>query len=219
MRGAAVGIGIAGSVTLGLIVAPYSNSATAPGRDTVVTSSVPWHVVADARRSRRQRDDSPAPTKSVWARPKKINLPLGTLRIPAIRLQSPIRMGIDDRVVKLGPGLWPGTSLPGKPGNAVLAGHRTTHTHPFEDLDRLHRGDAVFTKLRSRHWIRFKVFQKKIVPEARYARFVLRQPRRPGARLITLFACTPKGYRSHRIVVRAKARRINAADKEDGHAR
>lgn len=143
--------------------------------------------------------------EGVWARPARAHVPLGRISIPSLDVRAKFRLGVDDAVVRLGPGLWPGTPLPGVQGNAVLAGHRTSYTHPFGDLDRLHRGDVVRTRTRGGHATVFRVFEVTTVPEANYQEFVLRPPRHPEARVITLFACTPKGFRTHRIVVRARA--------------
>lgn len=146
--------------------------------------------------------------KDVWVQPgKKRNVPVGRMSIPSIDIDVPFRLGVHDAIVQLGPGLWPGTPFPGEPGNAVFAGHRTTYTHPFGDLDLLDEGDRIHTTTHGRHHTEFRVFRITIVQEAQYADFVLKQPRRPGVRMITLFACTPKGSRSHRIVVQAKVSR------------
>jgi LPXTG-site transpeptidase (sortase) family protein len=144
-----------------------------------------------------------------WTAPDAVNIPVGRMVIPAIRLDTAFRFGVHDAIVRVGPGLWPGTPLPGAPGNAVFAGHRTTHTHPFGDLDLLERGDAIVTRVPGLGHTVFRVFRVAIVPEADYADFVLRQPAGAHARLITLFACTPKGQRTHRIVVQGRARPTN----------
>jgi LPXTG-site transpeptidase (sortase) family protein len=146
--------------------------------------------------------------KGLWAKPKGTNVPVGRLRIPAIGLDTPFRLGIHDDVVELGPGLWPGTPLPGDVGNAVFAGHRTTYTHPFGDIDFLHKGNVITTQIQGRGRTFFRVIKTTVVPEFDYADFVLRQPQRRRARMVTLFACTPKGFRTHRIVVQARASRI-----------
>jgi sortase A len=143
----------------------------------------------------------------VWSEPSGINVPVGRIAVPEIGLDAPFRFGVHDAIVRLGPGLWPGTPLPGRPGNAVFAGHRTTYTHPFGDLDLLERGDLIATRVPGVGRTVFRIFRTVIVPEAEYAEFVLRQPAAAGARVITLFACTPKGQRSHRIVVQGRARR------------
>lgn len=140
-----------------------------------------------------------------WIQSKATRVPVGSLTVPAIGLRAPFRLGVHDAIVELGPGLWPGTPYPGEAGNAVFAGHRTTHTHPFLDLDLLEIGDVVKTRVLGRQGsATFKVSNVVVVPEERYADFVLRQPRQPSTRMLTLFACTPKGSRTHRIVVQAK---------------
>ena len=214
MRRSAVVLAVGGAAVLGLTLAPPPNMA-APTRASNSSSigdfsSASYATVRHGVRRANARGDA----RRIWARPRRINVPIGRLRIKAIGLDAPIRNGIHNRVVRLGPGLWPGTPLPGTPGNAVIAGHRTTFTHPFRDLNHIRRGHVVRVRLRGRHWVAFKVFSKKVVRESRYVSFVLRQPRRATSRLITLFACTPKGQRTHRIVVRAKARRADVAEKE-----
>ncbi|CAN5577703.1 hypothetical protein BH20ACT21_BH20ACT21_21180 [soil metagenome] len=157
-------------------------------------------VVAD-----RRPTSAYARRKGVWARPSRRDVPLGRVTIPSLDVRAKFRLGVHDRIIRLGPGLWPGTPFPGVQGNAVLAGHRTSYTHPFADLDLLRRGDVIRTRARGGRITVFRVFRIATVEEASYQEFVLRQPRRPGARVITLFACTPKGMRTHRIVVRARA--------------
>lgn len=169
----------------------------------------------DGRRPPEQRDsprgDSPAVGASIDDKGIPISfkrgrqIALGRIEIPAISLKTKFFEGVTDESVKRGPGHWPGTPLPGAAGNSVFAGHRTTYTHPFEDLNLLQRGDKVWTGLRNATATTYRVTKKTVVAEADYANFVLRQPEAKRARMITLFACTPKGSRTHRIVVQAKA--------------
>jgi sortase A len=130
---------------------------------------------------------------------------LGQMKIPAIGLKTKFYDGVVDEAVKLGPGHWPGTPGPGQRGNSVFAGHRTTHTRPFGDLDLLQPGARIHIGMRNASPTTYRVVRTIIVPEAEYANVVLKQPRDKRVRLITLFACTPKGSRSHRIIVQAKA--------------
>ena len=132
-------------------------------------------------------------------------VPVGYIEIPAIGVETRFFDGVVDEAVKRGPGHWPGTPWPGETGNAVFAGHRTTFTKPFADLDLLKKGQIVRAQVRNGPRTTYKVFRKIVVPEAKYAAFVLRQPKKNNIRMITLFACTPKGFRTHRIVVQAKA--------------
>lgn len=157
------------------------------------------------------RNDSPTAGAAIDDKSAPISfkrghqIALGRIEIPAISLKTKFFEGVTDASVEMGPGHWPGTPLPGASGNSVFAGHRTTHTHPFKDLDRLERGDKVWTGLRNAKPTTYRVFRKTVVAESDYVDFVLKQPRGKRARVITLFACTPKGSRTHRIVVQAKA--------------
>lgn len=130
---------------------------------------------------------------------------LGSLRIPVIKLETDVYSGVHDSIVELGPGLWPGTPLPGTAGNAVLAGHRTSHTHPFRDLDKLTAGDLIQVTQGSGPTTDFQVVSVVTVRESEYVEYVLAEPASADAVSITLFACAPKGSRTHRIVVRATA--------------
>ncbi|MGH2773825.1 MAG: sortase [Actinomycetota bacterium] len=130
---------------------------------------------------------------------------LGTMAIPAIGVSTKFYSGVIDEVVEKGPGLWPGTPVPGGPGNAVFAGHRTTFTAPFGDLDLLSNGNEVKTTVGRNDSVTYRVYRTTVVPEAEYVDFVLRQPDNKRARTITLLACEPKGQRTHRIVVQARA--------------
>ena len=51
--------------------------------------------------------------------------------------------GVDLWLLDEGPGHFPGTPLPGQPGNAAIAGHRTTYMAPFNRIDELEPGDTI----------------------------------------------------------------------------
>lgn len=130
---------------------------------------------------------------------------LGSIRIPAIDLDAAYFAGVHDAVVARGPGLWPGTPVPGAAGNSVFAGHRTTHTRPFEDLDRLKPGDVIEATGGSDVVTEFRVVSIKTIRESEYVEYALADFDPDGSPSITLLACAPKGSRTHRIVVRATA--------------
>jgi len=168
-----------------------SNGSAAGNKDRIEGDS----PIAGSKKTKRIR----------FVIPKERFVPIGRLRIPEINLDVAFRDGVHEEILIEGPGHWPGTPLPGESGNAVLSGHRTTYTHPFGDLNLLEPGDTVKAKLTGEKMVRFEVTKNTVVPEAEYADFVLEQPKRPKVRSITMFACHPKGYRTYRIVVRAKA--------------
>lgn len=130
-------------------------------------------------------------------------VPVGRITIPAMDLSTSYFEGVHDTVINKGPGHWPGTPLPGQPGNAVFSGHRATHGAEFVDLDVLRPGDEVRVNVGDDAYT-YRVRGTSIVPESRYVPYVTRQPASGGARLLTLFACNPVFDSTHRIVVRAQ---------------
>ena len=69
--------------------------------------------------------------------------PIARIDIPAIGVRKTIVQGISRPSLRAGPGHYPTTPMPGQPGNAAIAGHRTTHGSPFLDLDLLQPGDRI----------------------------------------------------------------------------
>ncbi len=65
------------------------------------------------------------------------------LVIPKIHLDVFVVQGVSDDDLRLGPGHYPGTVLPGQDGNAAIAGHRTTYGAPFFSLNELAPGDDI----------------------------------------------------------------------------
>lgn len=78
--------------------------------------------------------------------------PVPTLGDPFARIHLPtlgqdavyaVVEGTRAEDLRTGPGHYPGTQLPGEPGNAALAGHRNGSGAVFEHLDRLDSCDAI----------------------------------------------------------------------------
>lgn len=123
---------------------------------------------------------------------------LGSLRIPAIGIDETVRGGVALSVINLGVAHWAGTAMPGQNGNVVLAGHRTTYTRPFYDLDRLQPGDLVYMKVGEGLEFMYKVSEVAIVdPDDLWITYDMGEP------TLTMFACHPKGSDRYRIVVTA----------------
>ncbi len=68
---------------------------------------------------------------------------VGTIRIPAIGLSMAVVEGTGSAELRMGPGHYSGTPLPGEAGNAAIAGHRTTYLRPFYSLNALRPGDRI----------------------------------------------------------------------------
>jgi sortase A len=69
--------------------------------------------------------------------------PVAILRIPSLGLTQAVVEGTTARDLESGPGLLPGSALPGTAGNTVIAGRRLLFGHPFANLDRLRPGDVI----------------------------------------------------------------------------
>jgi sortase A len=88
--------------------------------------------------------------------------------------------------------------MPGQPGNAAIAGHRTTYGAPFNRIDELQAGDEILvTTLQGA--FRYEVFEQHIVSPS--ASEVLDDF---GDNRLTLTACHPKYSARQRIVVVAR---------------
>ncbi len=136
--------------------------------------------------------------QSAFHRSQSSGAEIGRLVIPAIGVDETIRSGVSLEVIDLGVAHWVGTSAPGGPGNAVLAGHRTTRTAPFLDLDRLRPGDLITVERLDGPPALYRVSDTFIVePEDVWITYEFGRP------MLTMFACHPKGSARFRIVVQA----------------
>ena len=121
---------------------------------------------------------------------------IGEIRIPKIGLVHPVYEGITLTVIDHGPGHWPGSAMPGQLGNVVFAGHRVTHTHPFRNIDQLVPGDLIQFVMPDATYTYKMTSQQIVNPSDTW----IVNPT-PDATL-TLFACHPPGFATHRIVVK-----------------
>ena len=140
--------------------------------------------------------DLPVPEPSpLDARAPTPKIQWGTLEIPSIGLSQPLFEGVTLTAIDNGPSRWPGTAMPGQLGNMVVAGHRTTKTRPFWDLDLVQPGDElIITMLTGERFV--YTLDKVEIVDAKALRIV---DQSYGYRA-TLFACHPKGSLRQRVV-------------------
>ncbi|HZM32528.1 MAG TPA: class E sortase [Acidimicrobiales bacterium] len=117
------------------------------------------------------------------------------LRIPAIGLDKIVVEGVEVSDLKKGPGHYPSSPLPGQPGNAAIAGHRTTYGAPFNRLDELEAGDEIMVTTVQGSF-RYEVREQLIVEPDQVE--VLDDF---GDDRLTLTACHPKYSARQRIVI------------------
>ena len=155
---------------------------------------------------------------------------------PALRLHIPglgpgwvrtVLEGVGQDVLKSGPGHYPGTALPGTPGDVALAGHRVGHGAPFDGLGELGSCDVLALEDRTA-WHVYRVLPFPGAPACRgiapmdglYAGLSGREivpptagevvapvPHHPGAapkwELLTLTTCHPRFSARQRLVLHA----------------
>lgn len=120
---------------------------------------------------------------------------IGTIEIPKIGLTHRIMEGITLRNIDFGPSHWPGTAFPGENGNAVFAGHRVTHTHPFMRINELESGDLVIFRIQGRKSTYSVTGSEVVYPENLS---IVNQTETATA---TLFACHPPHSAKQRYVI------------------
>jgi sortase A len=68
---------------------------------------------------------------------------VAVLQIPALHLDQVVVEGTSASDLTSGPGLMPGSALPGTPGNTVIAGRRYLYGKPFSALGTLTSGETI----------------------------------------------------------------------------
>ncbi|MEA3075634.1 MAG: sortase [Actinomycetota bacterium] len=127
------------------------------------------------------------------------------IRIPKIGVEKAVVEGVSVAALKQGPGHYPTTPLPGQPGNAAIAGHRTTYGAPFFRLDELAVGDPILVTTRQGEFT-YEVRDTHVVKPT--ANEVL-DPSPDN--LLTLTTCNPRFSASQRLVVVAALTETPAA--------
>jgi sortase A len=138
---------------------------------------------------------------------EKVRLGAGValLRIPRFgkKYHYVVIEGVSRADLRKGPGHYPGTALPGKVGNFVVSGHRTTYSAPFNRAAELRPGDKILVDTRDGRYT-YTVTGLKIVKPTDVdvtAPVPFHPGRRPTDRLITLTTCHPKYSAARRLIV------------------
>jgi len=123
---------------------------------------------------------------------------IGRIEIPRIDLEKYVVEGTGTEDLRKGPGHYPDTPLPGEPGTAAIAGHRTTYGAPFRDIDDLRHDDRIFVDLPYGRF-EYRVERVKVVDDEDLS--VLR---RVGHDRLVLSACHPLYSAAQRVIVFAR---------------
>ena len=121
---------------------------------------------------------------------------IGEIHIPKIGLVHPVYEGVTLTVIDHGPGHWPGSAVPGQLGNAVFAGHRVTHSHPFRRINEMVAGDEIIFKMDNGTFTYKMTASKVVSPKDVH----IVNPTDDAT--LTLFACHPPGSARQRYVIK-----------------
>jgi sortase A len=122
---------------------------------------------------------------------------VAVIEIPQIGLRKTVVEGTGVSDLKRGPGHYVNTPLPGQPGNASLAGHRTTYGAPFNRIQELENGALINVRTKQGQF-RYKVTGQKIVDPSDVSVLAPTKDNR-----LTLTTCHPKYSAAKRLVVTA----------------
>ena len=120
------------------------------------------------------------------------------MKIPSINLTKAVVEGTSVDDLKKGPGHYTGTPLPGQPGNASLAGHRTTYGAPFNRIGELKNGDLIEVTTRQGSF-NYRVTGQQVVDPSNVS---VLNPTTDDR--LTLTTCHPKYSAAKRLIVTAK---------------
>jgi sortase A len=129
-------------------------------------------------------------------------LVIGVIQIDRIDIRIPIVEGVKDENLIFAIGHYPGTPMPGKAGNVVLAGHRSySFGQFFNRLDEMRIADPVLITYRGEvyRYIVYDIFE--ILPDEGW---VLGPPENRDDKILTLITCTPVYGATHRLIVRCR---------------
>jgi sortase A len=127
---------------------------------------------------------------------KHLGAPIGRLDIPGMGLSTILVEGTDRwSSLTKGPGRYGNTAFPGSGRTIGIAGHRTTFSAPFRNIDSLSKGDRITLKMPYGTFV-YRVRAHKIVKNNDWS--IIKQV---GHEQLVLSACHPLYSASHRWVV------------------
>ena len=178
------------------------------------------HSVQAGLEQEFEHDSLRALTFEEWEATVENGRALTRIIIPELGVNTLVVEGTSPDALRAGAGHYPNTPLPGQDGNVAIAGHRTTYGRPFNQVDLLEAGDAI--------WL--------LTPVGEYEYEVVTPPAEWGATpeayrcetacfithpqdwqviaptsvpSLTLTSCHPKGSAAQRIVIRAELRKAH----------
>ncbi len=172
---------------------PPTPTTVGPNPDTVVigdvTTTLPPVTTSTLPKVRDGRSKQKRPAQG------KV---LGRLVIKRIKLNQFVVEGSDQESLKTGPGHYQRTPMPGQPGNAAIACHRTTYGAPCFNLHLLKTGDEILVQTLQGS---FRYLVQKSWKVGPRDSTVLADT--PEENVLTLTTCDPQYSAARRLIVRA----------------
>ena len=119
---------------------------------------------------------------------------IGRLEVPRLGMRMVLVYGTDTETLKRGPGLDPRTSFPGQNRLVYVAGHRTTYSAPFSDIESLRNGDLIHVEMPYGTFT-YTVTGSRIVASDNLSVLTSRRYEQ-----IALQACHPRFFATHRWI-------------------
>ncbi len=183
-----------------VIAGPTDNAAPAAKGSAAIASISPDPPITSRAAALGADDDPRLPTPEAVPAPEVVRpvSVLGRIQIPTIGLDANLFDQITTASIDLGPSHWPGSAPIGGIGNAIIAGHRVTHSAPFHDLDRLRAGDPITLMDSGGTAYTYTVTESFVVsPDSLWI------TDQTPERTLTLFTCHPLHSAEQRLVIRA----------------
>ncbi len=138
------------------------------------------------------------PSHEPRAQPETIDEGPFVLIIPAIALRVAVVDGIGEDELTQGPGFYPQSGEPGKPGNVAIAGHRNSHGAWFRNLHSLEAEDTIIIQSPRTTYLYSVESVFVVKPDA----LEVVDPTEEA--VLTLTTCHPIGSLRERLIVRAE---------------
>jgi len=122
----------------------------------------------------------------------------GRIEVPRLGLSVMVADGIDKRTLLRAAGHIPGTTLPGRPGNVGIAGHRDTFFRPLRNI----RRDDIITLYTPAGTYSYRVVSTRVVAPTEVS--VLDQDESEILTLVTCYPFSFVGPAPDRFIVRAE---------------
>lgn len=119
------------------------------------------------------------------------------ISIPKIKVKAAVVKGVGENELRVGPGMYPESAMPGEMGNVAIAGHRNMYGSWFRNVHKLEKGDEINIEYLNEKYtyevqevFTCAVDDWSVVEKTDY-------------KALTLTTCDPPGAVTHRLVVRA----------------